>query len=311
MQISRRLQLLEPTAVLSKSVPVILNCKAGGGRQRAESDELSKAFDGTGTAPQVLACEDGTDLRELVRDALKERPPVIVAAGGDGTVSAVAEALRGTSTALGVLPLGTLNHFAKDLGLPLDAAQAARVIAEGRRARVDIGVVNGRSFINNASLGIYPKIVRERTDRQRRFGHSKRTAMLWATLAVLDRPALLELRLELDDRVHDCRAPFVFVGNNDYALEGFEIGTRPRLDAGQLNVYTTKRCSAGGLLGLALRAMFGRLRQADDFMKSAVRSLRVESRRPRLAVALDGELATLETPLEFKILPKALQVIVP
>lgn len=305
------MRLLEPTAVLSKTLPVILNCKAGGGRSRAQVQDVGKAFDGSELDPQILPCESGESLRELLREKLKERPPVIVAAGGDGTVSAVAEALRGTSTALGVLPLGTLNHFAKDLGLPLDPAQAARVIAEGRRARVDLGMVNGRSFINNASLGIYPKIVRERTERQRRFGHSKRTAMLWATLAALDRPALLELRLELDDRVHDCRAPFVFVGNNDYALEGFEIGTRPRLDAGQLNVYTTKRCSAGGLLGLALRAMFGRLRQADDFMQSAVRSLRVESRRPRLTVALDGELATLETPLEFKILPKALQVIAP
>ena len=305
------MQLLEPTAVLSKSVPVILNCKAGGGHTRAQVEELGKAFDGTGIEPEILPCESGGHLRELLRETLKDPPPVVVAAGGDGTVSAVAEAVRGTSTALGVLPLGTLNHFAKDLGLPLEAAQAARVIAQDRRVRVDLGEVNGRSFINNASLGIYPKIVRERADRQRRFGHSKRTAMLWATLVVLDRPAFLELRLELDEHVQDCRAPFVFVGNNDYALEGFEIGTRPRLDAGKLNVYTTRRCSAGGLLGLALRAIFGRLRQADDFMESSVRSLRVESRRARLLVAIDGEVRTMDTPLEFRILPGALQVIVP
>jgi diacylglycerol kinase family enzyme len=305
------LQLLEPTAVLSKSVPVILNCKAGGGHSRAQVEELSKAFHGTGIHPEILPCESGESLRELLRETLKDHPPVVVAAGGDGTVSAVAEAVRGTGTALGVLPLGTLNHFAKDLGLPLEAAEAARVIAQGRRTRVDLGEVNGRSFINNASLGIYPKIVRERADRQRRFGHSKRTAMLWATLAVLDRPALLELRLELDEQAQNCRAPFVFIGNNDYALEGFEIGTRARLDAGKLNVYTTKRASALGLLGLALRAIFGRLRQADDFMESAVRSLRVESRRPRLLVAIDGEVRTMETPLEFSILPRALEVIVP
>ncbi|HKX37397.1 MAG TPA: sphingosine kinase, partial [Burkholderiales bacterium] len=119
------------------------------------------------------------------------------------------------------------------------------------------------------------------------------------------------LRLELDDEVRHCRAPFVFVGNNNYTLEGFNIGTRAKLDQGQLTVYTTRRSSAGGLARLALRALFGRLRQADDFMESSVRSLQVESRRRRLLVALDGEVHALETPLEFRILPRALQVIVP
>jgi len=102
----------------------------------------------------------------------------------------------------------------------------ARVIAQGRTARVDVGEVNGSVFVNNASLGIYPKIVRERTHQQRRFGRSKRSAMLWATLAALHRSPLLDLRLELEEGVHDCRAPFVFVGNNAYVLEGFDIGKR-------------------------------------------------------------------------------------
>ncbi len=207
--------------------------------------------------------------------------------------------------------MGTLNHFAKDLGIPLDAADAVQLIAKGRRIRVDVGEVNGRAFVNNASLGLYPNIVRERTRQQRRFGRSKRAAMLWATLDVLDRSRLLDLRLALDDEVQHCRAPFVFVGNNDYILEGFDIGSRARLDEGRLNVYTTRRSSAGGLFRLALRALFGRLRQADDFMQSSVRSLQVESRRRRLLVALDGEVHAMETPLEFRILPRALQVIVP
>ena len=240
---------------------------------------------------------------------------MLVAAGGDGTVSAVADVVRGTGTALGVIPVGTLNHFAKDLGIPLDPADAARVIAAGRRVRVDVGEVNGRGFINNASLGLYADLVRKRKRQQRHLRRSKRKAMLWAALEVLDRSRLLDLRLELEERVQDrvqeCSAPFVFVGNNDYVLEGFEIGRRERLDAGMLKVYTTRRSSAAGLLGLALRALFGSLRQADDFMESAVRSLRVESRRRRLLVATDGELNAFDTPLEFRIRPRALQVIVP
>ena len=234
-----------------------------------------------------------------------------MAAGGDGTVGSLADVVRGTNTALGILPLGTLNHFAKDLGVPLDAVEAARSIAAGHRIAVDVGEVNGRCFLNNAGLGLYPGIVRERERQQRRLRRSKRAAMLWATLAVLDRPSFLDLRLELDERVHDCRAPFVFVGNNDYAMEGFDIGSRARLDAGCLNVYTTRRCTAGGLLTLALRAVCGTLRQADDFMESSVRYLRVESRRPRLLVATDGEVNAMDTPLEFRIRPRSLQVIVP
>ncbi len=292
-------------------MPVFLNGTAGGGRSPVEIDALRRAFDEAGFDGEIVLLERGEALADVARAALKERPPMLVAAGGDGTISALADALRGTGTALGVLPLGTLNHFAKDAGIPLEPLEAARVLVQGRRASVDVGEVNGRSFLNNASLGIYPKIVRERTQQQRRFGHSKRTAMLWATLAVLHRSPLMQLRLELEDRVHDCRAPFVFVGNNDYALEGFQIGTRARLDAGHLNVYTTRGCTARGLVGLALRALFGRLRQADDFLQSSVRSLRVESRRRRLLVAIDGEVQVMETPLEFRIRPRSLHVMVP
>lgn len=283
------------------TVPVIVNRKAG---QAALADAVRQAL------PDARWLE-GEDPRELARRALYERPPVVVAAGGDGTVSAVADVVRGSGSALGILPVGTMNHFARDLGIPLDPSEAARAIARGKTALVDVGEVNGRCFVNNASLGLYPGIVRERERQQRRLRRSKRAAMLWATLAALHRPPELDLLLELDGKLQRCAAPFVFIGNNEYAVEGFEIGTRERLDAGSLNIYTTRRCGAGGLIKLALHAMFGRLRQADDFMHTTVRSLRVESRRPRLLVATDGELSLMETPLEFRLLPGALEVIVP
>jgi diacylglycerol kinase family enzyme len=311
LQIRLCLQVLAPQPVASKSVRVILNCKSGPGHAEADVEKVRQAFADTALGAEITLLEHGKDPRAVAREALKEGPPVLVAAGGDGTISALADVVRGTGTALGILPMGTMNHFARDLGIPLDLAQAARVIAAGRRVSVDVGEVNGNSFVNNASLGIYPKIVRERVAKQRRFGHSKRAAMVWATLAVLDRLSLVALRLELEGRVHECRAPFVFVGNNNYALEGFQIGTRERLDAGKLNVYTTRCSTAGGLVGLALRAMIGQLRQADDFMEGAVRSLRVESPHRKLLVAIDGEVKLMETPLEFKIRPRSLQVVVP
>ena len=304
------LHALAQPPVASTEIPVILNGRAGGGRS-ANAEALRAALADAGLEARINTFARGEEIRKLARRALKERPPVLVAAGGDGTVGAVADVVRGTGTALGVIPAGTLNHFAKDLGIPLDPAEAARVIAAGRRIGVDVGEVNGRGFLNNASLGLYADLVRKRQRQQRRLHRSKRTAMLWAALEVLGRSRLLELRLELEDRVQACRSPFVFVGNNHYVLEGFEIGKREQLDAGILSVYTTSGCSGAGLIGLALRALFGRLRQADDFMESAVRSLRVESPRRRLLVATDGELHALDTPLEFRIRPRSLQVIVP
>ena len=292
MQIRLGLRVLETpeTETLSSVVPVVCNCTAGGGRSAAD---VERAFEGTGVEARVVPL-DGGDPREAALEALKSKPPV-----------------PRTGTALGILPVGTLNHFAKDLRIPLDPAEAARVIAAGKRMAVDVGEVNGRCFINNASLGLYPGLVRERERQQRRLRRSKRHAMLWATLAVLHRPPLLDLRLELDGDVHECFAPFVFIGNNGYRMEGFDIGTRERLDEGCLNVYTTRGCTTGGLIKLALHALFGRLRQAEDFFESHASALRVTSRKPRLLVATDGEVTPMNTPLEFRIRPRALQVIVP
>src|SRR5688500_14437015 len=301
------MKLADTPSVALQGIAVVLNATSGPGHPPSH---VEKSFREAGIDARVFVGRAGEDVAALTRRALRERPAILVAGGGDGTLNAVVNALRGTGTALGVLPLGTLNHFAKDLGLPLELEAAVRVIAAGQRAAVDLGEVNGRCFLNNASLGIYPDIVRERTRQQRRFGRSKQAAMLWATLGAINRSPLLTLRLELDEHQHECRAPFAFVGNNDYAMEGFNIGTRGRLDGGRLSIYTTSHCHRGGLVKLALRALLGTLRQADDFVALRTRKLRVETRHKRLFVATDGELSVMETPLEFSILPRALQVVV-
>jgi len=296
--------------VSSRTIPVIANAKAGGGHSREALDSIERLFEERGLHARIVTAPGG-ELPRAVRQALRDAPPVVVAAGGDGTVSAVAHELVGGGAALGVLPMGTFNHFAKDLGIPLEPADAVRTILEGRRHAIDVGEVNGRSFINNASLGLYPGMVRSRARLQRRFGHSKRMAMLWALLAALRRSPLLTLHLQADNEEHACRSPFVFIGNNAYDMQGFTIGTRERLDGGELSVYTTHRCSAGGLMRLALRAMIGRLHQAEDFAAITARRLRVETPHARLLVATDGELNVMETPLDFRIHPRALDVMVP
>lgn len=290
---------------------MIVNATAGAGHAESDFEKMRELFRDAGARAQILPARSGAELKELARTAMKDAPRVLVAAGGDGTVSAVAEATRGTQTALGILPMGTLNHMAKDLALPLELGEAVRVAVAGRRVAIDVGEVNGVAFLNNSSIGIYPDIVRDRTRQQRRLGRSKWHAMLWAILAAMRRSPLMRMRLELDGKQQECCAPFVFVGNNVYEMEGFGIGKRARMDAGELSVYTTRRSSSADLFLLALRALFRRLRQAEDFSAATARSLTVELPRKRVMVSIDGEVRPMDTPLEYRILPRSLLVMAP
>jgi YegS/Rv2252/BmrU family lipid kinase len=292
-------------------IPVIVNATSGPGHAEREQSELRHLFAEAGAEVEILAARDGDSLREHARRAVKSSPSLVIAGGGDGTVSTVAQVTRGTQAALGILPLGTLNHFARDLGIPLALADAVKVAIHGRRASVDLGEVNGETFLNNSSIGIYPDVVRDRTRQQRKLGRSKRAAMIWAILASVRRAPLLAMRLELDGKTRQCSAPFVFVGNNDYLMNGFRIDRREKLDTGLLSVYTTRRSTPAGLYRLALRAIFHRLRQAEDFSAESVRHLTVDLPHKRVLVSIDGEVRAMETPLEYRILPGALSVMVP
>ena len=296
---------------MSDVLPLLINTCAGVGCGAQERDRLRDLFRAEGMKTRILCAHDGAELREICKSVAQERPPVVVAGGGDGTISTVASALVGTQTALGVLPLGTLNHFAKDLRIPLDLEQAVRTIVAGHRIAVDVGEVNGSIFINNSSIGLYPDMVRMRSKQQQQLGRSKWHAMFWSTLAVMRRSPFLSVRVELDQVRHHYRTPFIFIGNNEYQMEGFNIGQRERLDGARLSLYVTQRRGRWGLLSLALRALFGRLYQAKDFTAEAAQTITIETRRRRLLVATDGEIAPMEQPLEYRIRPSALHVIVP
>ena len=296
---------------MSNSLPMIINAAAGGGSDDELVSKLSAAFSAVGVEARIFRARDRAQLDETVGRVLKEAPPVVVAGGGDGTLNAVASALAGTDTALGVMPIGTLNHFAKDMGIPLDVESAAHTIAGGHAVRIDVGEVNGRIFLNNSSIGLYPDMVRRRTKQQERLGRGKWSAMFWATLTVMRRSPFLHVRLIRDGVPYVSRTPFIFIGNNRYQMEGFSIGSRERLDGAELSLYMTNRRGRWGLLSLALRALFGRLRQAREFTADTAQNITIESRHKRLLVAADGEIDRMELPLDYKIRPGALRVIVP
>jgi diacylglycerol kinase family enzyme len=293
------------------SLPVLINPRSGSGFGDRDAKRLGELFRSAGAEPSIRLARSHEELVAAAKQLVGERAPLLVAGGGDGTMNAVASVLAGSNTALGVLPLGTLNHFARDLRIPLALDAAVEIIVQGRRRSIDVGEVNGRVFVNNSSLGLYPAMVHRREKLRRRLGGGKWRAMLRAMLIVLRSHPFLEVALELDGVTHRRRTPFVFVGNNVYKMEGFTIGLREDLDRGVLSVYVTHRRRRLGLVLLALRALFGLLHQARDFEASTTRGLRIESRHRRLLVATDGEVAALETPLDYRIRPGALQVIAP
>ncbi|MGI9106471.1 MAG: diacylglycerol/lipid kinase family protein [Pyrinomonadaceae bacterium] len=303
---------VESSETQSVRVEIILNASAGSGEQEEARRMLTEIFAASNIVAHISLAGSGEEIVGLARQAVSANEvQVIIAGGGDGTVNAVATELIGTEKTLGVLPLGTLNHFAKDLGIPLDLEAAARNIIDGEVVKVDVGEVNERIFINNSSLGLYPQIVRHREKQQERLGRGKWFAAFRATLEVFRRYPLFRVRLSADGQELRRRTPFVFIGNNEYQMDTFNLGARSCLDAGHLSLHVTHDIGRLGLVRLALRALFGRLREAKDFDTLCVKEIWIETRRKHLRVATDGEVTLMKSPLFYRIRPAALRVIAP
>ena len=296
---------------MGPAIPVVLNARAGTREWEEAADELPAHFRAAGLDAQLLTAGAGESIPELTRRALRGQPRMVVAGGGDGTINSVASVLVGTDTALGVLPMGTLNHFAKDLRIPDDLEGAVRNLATGDVARIDVGEVNGHVFLNNSSLGLYPSLVHHREQQQERLGRGKWTALFRAALLVLRRYPLLSVRVRVDGTDLIRRTPLVFVGNNVYEMEGLNIGMRERLDDGTLSLYIPRRAGRLGLMRIAIRALFGHLRAVADFDSLRAMEIRIETRHKHVRVATDGEVTSMATPLYYRIRPGALRVIVP
>lgn len=290
---------------------MIINAGAGNPHVANRSQSLTELFRAGGIHASVRLARSGGEIETLLRAAVAEHPRLLVAAGGDGTISAAAAALAGTDITLGVLPFGTLNHFAKDLGVPLDLEASVQNIIENNVIAVDVGEVNGRVFINNSSLGLYPDIVRDRERQQTRLGRGKWRSFLWAFVAVLRRFPFHIVRIEVEGTKRVFVTPLVFIGNNEYTMEGFDIGARESLERGVLSIYIVKRQGRAALVRLSLAALFSRLQQARDFEALTATEFVIETRHHGILVAADGEVEQIKSPLHYRARPRSLRVIVP
>ena len=282
----------------------------GSGAEEHET-RVRTAFDAAGVEAEVRAVDAGRLAEEFRAAAQDASLDAVVAGGGDGTVSCAAGVLADTDRPLGILPLGTLNHLARDAGIPTDLDEAAATIAGGHVRRIDVAEVNGRVFVNNSAIGLYPRMVRRREEEQHRLGRSKRLAMVSASLHALWRFSRHRLTIDLGGVRAPLETPLLFVGNNVYETKLLTLGRRRALDQAELCLYAPMVRGRIRFLGLGLRTLIGLGRQRDFVSLTGVGEAVVHSRRAALNVSLDGETELIATPLRYRIRPAALRLIVP
>lgn len=298
-----------------KRITVLINATSGSvsGKDDARREEMSAAFARHGIAADLqFLSGDGLSAgaEAALRKAKDGELDAIAVSGGDGTIRTVADRLAGSGIPLGIIPGGTFNHFAKDLNIPLSTDAAVDVIAAGETRAVDVGEANGKIFINNSSVGLYPYMVIDR-ERRRKRGLPKMLAMAGAFVRAIRNFPVRRLSINAEGWTEKVRSPCVFVGNNEYSITGRATGTRNSLDDGQLYLLVARHQNLRGLFFLAARAAFGILDQSRDLRAASLASVEIGSRRRKLLVAFDGEVEAMQSPLRYRIRPKALRVFVP
>ncbi|MCU1453164.1 MAG: sphingosine kinase [Acidimicrobiales bacterium] len=294
---------------------VLVNCGAGSvdaDEADAQVADIERALTAAGVDASVRTF-DPRHMDEEVHKAWRETPDAVVVAGGDGTVGSAAAVAAGSELVLGVLPLGTFNHFARDLGLPTDLDAAAVALAGGTSRAIDVGEVNGRVFVNNSVIGAYPVMVDIRDDLREERGWGKVRAVPVAAFHVLRRFPLHRLTITSPDGAvrRRVRTPFVFIGNGSYDDADSRVGDRCALDGGHLCVYVADVVSRWGLVRTAIHALLRGTETATHLDRFEVTELEIRARTGHLRVAIDGEVISLATPLRYRVRAGALHVMAP
>lgn len=253
----------------------------------------------------------GDQVDANAREAVRSGADAVVAGGGDGTIRCVASHLAGGTIPLGVLPLGTLNHFARDLGIPVELPDAVRLIADARLGTLDLGEVNGEIFVNNSILGLYPPVVKVRDRERKEKKRGKWLATFSAVAKVLPKHSLLRVRILADglDLVRHTR--FLFVGNNEYEMNAFTYSAGSRTPTGNLHLYVARTRGRLGMIGLLLLGLVRDLKTTEYVDCRTLPAFTIETRERTIPVYLDGEVIVLESPLRYRARPGALRILLP
>ncbi|GLS86213.1 diacylglycerol kinase [Cypionkella aquatica] len=295
----------------TRKLALVLNGAAGKKDAHANEDKIRAAL-----SPHVrefvsYRVQNGSEIAQAAKRAAREGADVVLALGGDGTQSAVAGALVGSDVIMAVLPGGTFNYFARELGVgeTLDAALATLI--SGQLRRIDVGDVNGRTFLNNASFGVYPEILERREAVYQRWGRS-RIAAYWSVLLTLwDMRAPMQLKLTLDGKTGQYRTPLAFAARSAYQLESLGLEGAEAVRSGQMALFLAKGHRPRPLIAAAFRLAFGKVARGQDFELLIADEILIETRQPRRLLAFDGEKERATGPFRLRVQRAALTVIVP
>lgn len=291
--------------MIELGIPAFVNSEAGTADPACDALAKERSF-------QVERIPPG-DLAARVRRAIDSGASRILIAGGDGSIATAARELRGSACELAILPAGTLNHFAQDLGLPTDLDEAVRVAAGNVTRCIDVAEVNGRLFLNTSSVGVYVTFVRTRERLEQRFGYWIASAA--AALRILARMRSFRVTLEVEGVEHEYVTPLVFVGVGERELRLPTLGSRVENGQRGLHVMVVRSRTGGRMLALAFAAAARGVRAVSrtPAMRSfVVENVRIEPRTRKLgwSIALDGEIVSVQPPLEYRFLPQGLKVVV-
>jgi diacylglycerol kinase family enzyme len=292
---------------------IILNRSAGALRNDAAEEmqlDMKRRFEEVGVV-ESIELVDPDSLRAALTTVAASKPDVLIVGGGDGTVATAASVALQAGTVLGILPLGTLNHFARDLGIPTDYREAISSLGNAIVRQIDVGEVNGRLFVNNSVLGLYPALVAARERDQRVLGLGKWPALALAVLKTIGRFSRLSLTVDWGKGPRRVRVPILGVSNNRYdKIDGLFVH-RSRLDGGRLGIYLARARTPLQLLRSILAVMSSQWQITPDLVVVDATEVAISGRRRQLLVATDGEVHMMGLPLRYRVRPKALRVLVP
>ncbi|HWV00094.1 MAG TPA: diacylglycerol kinase family protein [Devosia sp.] len=298
----------EPGA--SRRYHVIFNPNSGAAMALGLTAETLKARFKAHGHDVTIDADEAAGFKERLAAAIASDAEVLVSAGGDGTATALAGALVGSGKTLAVLPLGSANLLARDLKIPLDLDQAIAGLDGMRPIRIDVGAVNGRTFVHKVVVGVIPSIAaaREKVRGIHDIGVVLRFAQYFIhRVGNARRTAVSITSRDTEDRIERVHA--VAVANNAYQQGFGKIFSRERLDSGTLTLYVLRRLTVGDVLRLSAEMIAGRWQDDDALSIETVRSVTINAKKPTIAAMIDGEVELLETPLRFKVRPLALSVL--
>lgn len=297
-----------------KSAIVILN--SGSGRSQGDAvvaalKEIESERDLAHTVITIGAGEDIIKRCEAVVREAKERSQPVIAAGGDGTVNLVATLCRKYQVTMGIIPLGTFNYFARDLRISANPTEAVKMLVTHQIRKVAVGMVNERVFLNNASLGIHARMIRERENHSARFGRLRFIALLSGIKCLFEKHGHDTIKLVTDGKASVREMAMIFVGNNRLQLDNLGLGSKSCAERDKLAVVFIPPVSRFRTFILLLRGASKTLRFAPDIQEFCADEFEIHSRRRRTETVIDGELVWLPGPLHFRIDKESLCVLAP